>query len=77
MRRCCFLPALRVRVDELANLLAIDFKVGPIPKYREDWGVKNPLKAVLFMCSALLSVVDVNNSQVLQFSHYSVREGNS
>ena len=36
--------------------------------------MKNPLKAVLSTCSTLLSVVDVNNSQVLQFSHYSVRE---
>jgi hypothetical protein len=36
------------------------------------WGVKNPL--VLSTCTALLSVVDLNNSQVLQFLHYSVSE---
>ena len=47
-----------LRVEELAELLAFDFKVGPIPKFRENWRVEDPVGAVLSICSSLLAIVD-------------------
>jgi hypothetical protein len=36
-----------LRVEELAELLAFDFKAGPIPKFLEDWRLEDPVDAVL------------------------------
>ena len=47
-----------LRVEELAELLAVDFKAGPIPKFHEDWRVEDPVGAVLSTCSSLLAIVD-------------------
>jgi ankyrin repeat protein len=63
-----------LRVEELAELLAFDFKAGPIPKFHEDWRLEDPVDAVLSACSSLLVVVDVKGSPVIQFSHFSVKE---
>jgi hypothetical protein len=59
---CVAVASCPLRVDELADLLAIDFKADRFRNIARIWGVKNPL--VLSTCSALLSVVDLNNSQV-------------
>jgi len=72
--QCVAVASRPLRVEELADFLAFDFSAGPIPKFREDWRVKNPVDAVLSTCSPLLSCVDVNGSQVIQFSHLSVKE---
>jgi hypothetical protein len=37
-----------------------------------DWAMRK--EAVLSVCSNLISVVDVNGSQIVQFSHFSVKE---
>ena len=73
-----------LRVEELADLLAFDFKAGPIPKFQEDWRLEDPVHAVLSTCSSLLTVVDggyydreegqFRPGEVVQFSHYSVKE---
>jgi len=63
-----------LRVGELAEFLAFDFKAGQIPTFREDWRLEDPVDAVLSTCSTLLSLVNVENSQVIQFSHFSVKE---
>ncbi len=60
-------------VEELAELLAFDFKAGQIPKFREDWRVEDPIEAVLSTCSTLLSLVHIYDSPVIQFSHFSVK----
>jgi hypothetical protein len=60
-----------LRVKELAELLAFDFEAAPIPKFREDWRLEDPVKAVLSRCSSLLAIVDGN---IIQFSHFSVQE---
>jgi ankyrin repeat protein len=64
------------RVEELAELLAFDFKAGPIPKFREDWRMEDPVHAVLSTCSSLLAIVDGGrpSGKVIQFSHFSVKE---
>ena len=70
-----------LRVEELAEFLAFDFKAGRIPKFREDWRLQDPVEAVLSTCSTLLSLVNFHNSHVnfhnspvIQFSHFSVKE---
>jgi ankyrin repeat protein len=63
-----------LRVEELAELLAFDFKAGPIPKFHEGWRLEDPVDAVLSACSSLLAVVEVEGSSVIQFSHFSVKE---
>ena len=70
-----------LRVGELAEILAFDFKAGPIPEFREDWRLEDPVDAVLSTCSTLLATVDGGESivgepigNVIQFSHFSVKE---
>jgi len=67
-----------LRVEELAELLAFDFEVGPIPKFREDWRLEDPIHAVLSICPSFLAiVVDAGfhfHHKVVQFSHFSVKE---
>ena len=63
-----------LRVKELAELLAFDFKAGPIPEFHVDWRLEDPVDAVLSVCSSLLVVIDVEGSPIIQFSHFSVKE---
>src|SRR5216684_3377487 len=65
-----------LRIKELAELFAFDFKAGLIPKLHEDWRLEDPADAVLSACSTLLSVVDGGHrlGNVIQFSHFSVKE---
>jgi hypothetical protein len=72
--QCVAVASRPLHVEELAELLAFDFEAGPIPKFREDWCLEDPVEAVLSTCSTLLSLVNVKNSQVIQFSHCSVKE---
>jgi len=71
---CVAIASRPLQVEELAEILAFDFE-GPIPAFREDRRLKNPVQAVLSTCSTLLSLVeDRYHSQVVQFAHFSVKE---
>ena len=73
----CLTVAIRpLRVDELAEILALDFDVaeGMTPKLNTDWRWKDRQRAVLSACSSLITVVDDGDSHVIQFSHFSVKE---
>jgi ankyrin repeat protein len=61
-------------VEELAEFLAFDFTERLIPKFREDWRLEDPADAVLSTCPTFLSLVNSHHSQVIQFSHFSVKE---
>ena len=73
-----------LRVEELSDILAFDFKAGPIPTFHEDWRVEDPVNAVLSTCSSLLATVDGQYlsqddgrfvvGKFIQFSHLSVKE---
>ena len=65
-----------LRVEELTELLAFDFKAGPIAKFPEGWRQEDPVNAVLSTCSSMLSIVDggYHYGNVIQFSHFSVKE---
>jgi hypothetical protein len=71
----CLTVAVRpLRIDELADLLAIRFDDGQIPRYHADWQSEDAQEAVLSACSSLIAVVNVDGSPVVQFSHFSVKE---
>jgi hypothetical protein len=74
----CLTVALRpLRVDELAEVLAIDFDApahGGIPQLNPHWRWADHHQAVLSTCSSLIAIVDEGDSKVVQFSHYSVKE---
>jgi hypothetical protein len=42
---CVTVTSRPLRVEELEEFLAFDFEAGPIPKFREDWRVEEPLEA--------------------------------
>jgi len=74
----CLTVAMRpLRVEELAEVLAVDFdaaRQGRIPKLNPDWRWADQHQAVLSTCSSLIAIVDEGDSQVVQFSHFSVKE---
>jgi len=72
--QCVVVASRPLRVEELAELLAFDFKTVPIPKFHESWRPKDPAYEVLSTCSSLLAIINVGGSSVIQFSHFSVKE---
>jgi len=61
-------------VDELAEVLAIQFDAGTLPDYDGTLRPEDSEEAILSTCSSLVTIVNVNGSPVVQFSHFSVRE---
>ena len=71
----CLVAAIRpLRVEELAEVLAIDFDVKGIPKLNPSWRWENQEQALLSSCSSLITIVNADNSRVVQFSHFTVKE---
>jgi ankyrin repeat protein len=74
----CLTVAVRpLRVEELAEVLAVDFGTGACggtSKLNPDWRWDDQQQAVLSTCSSLISIVDEKDFQVVQFSHFSVKE---
>jgi len=71
----CLSESIRpLRVEELADILAIEFEAGPTPKYHMNWRPENPEEEVLSICSSLITIVDMDGSRVVRFSHFSVKE---
>jgi hypothetical protein len=73
----CVAFAIRpLRVEELAEILTFDFAAARagIPTFHVDWRPEDQEKAVLSLCSSLITVVDDRGSRVVQFSHISVKE---
>jgi hypothetical protein len=71
----CLTVSIRpLRVVELAEVLAIRFEADGHPEYNADWRLRNAEEAVLSVGSSLISVVNVDGSKVVQFSHFSVKE---
>jgi ankyrin repeat protein len=71
----CLVVAVRpLRVEELAELLAFDFNTEGIPKLNLDWRWEDQEEAVMSACSSLVVIVKDGDSQIVQFSHFSVKE---
>jgi len=73
--QCLTIAVRPLRVEELAEVLAVDFgTTGGIPKLNEDLRWEDQEQAVLSACSSLIAVVMDGGSRVVQFSHFSVKE---
>jgi len=74
----CLTVAVRpLRIAELAEVLAVDFGTtsgGKTSTLNPDWRWEDQEQAVLSICSSLIAVVDKDGDQVIQFSHFSVKE---
>jgi ankyrin repeat protein len=72
----CLVVATRpLLVEELAEVLAVDFDSDEeIPKLNPDWRWEDEEEALLTACSSLIAIVDTDESRVVQFSHFSVKE---
>jgi ankyrin repeat protein len=71
----CLVAAIRpLRVEELAEIFAIEFDPEVAPQLSEGWRPENPEEAVLSACSTLISIIEAKGSKIVQFSHFSVKE---
>ena len=72
----CLVVAVRpLRVDELAEVLAVDFDdADGIPKLNPKWRWEDEEQALFASCSSLIAIVESDETRVVQFSHFSVRE---
>jgi ankyrin repeat protein len=72
----CLVVAIRpLRVEELAEVLAVDFgNEEGIPNLNPNWRWEEQEQALLTSCSSLIAIVEANESRIVQFSHFSVKE---
>jgi ankyrin repeat protein len=72
--RCLAVSIRPLRVEELAEILAIRFPKATHPTFNTAWRPENAEEAVLSACTSLISIVDREGHRVVQFSHFSVKE---
>ena len=75
--QCLTVATRPLRVDELAEILALDFDEADegIPVLNKEWRSDDKQQAVLSMCSSLIVVVDgFFGTRLVQFAHFSVKE---
>ncbi|KAH9061914.1 hypothetical protein EDB87DRAFT_1560217, partial [Lactarius vividus] len=72
--QCLAVSVRPLRVEELAEILAVRFGPGAVPQFNVGWRLGDAEEAVLSACSSLITIVNVNGSRIVQFSHFSVRE---
>jgi hypothetical protein len=72
----CLVAAVRpLRVEELAEVLAVDYDDEEgIPRLNPNWRWEDQEQALLTSCSSLIAIVESDDSRVVQFSHFSVKE---
>jgi len=72
--RCLAVSIRPLRVEELAEILAVQFDEAESPTFNADWRPENAEETVLSVCSSLIAVVERGGQQIVQFSHFSVKE---
>ena len=73
----CMVAAIRpLRVEELAELFAIEFGANNVPNLVAGWRPENPEEALLSTCSTFITTIDDGGEglKIVQFSHFSVKE---
>jgi hypothetical protein len=71
----CLAVSIRpLRVEELADILAVQFGTVAPPVFNANFQPLDAEDAVLSACSSLISIIDVDGSRVVQFAHFSVKE---
>src|SRR6266404_3007385 len=72
---CCLSVSIRpLRVEELAEILAVESDSTAVPSFNEDLRPPDAEEALLSACSSLIAIVDREGGQIVQFSHFSVKE---
>jgi len=72
--RCLTVSIRPLRVDELTEILAIQFDEEASPTFDAAWHPENAEEAAISACSSLIAIIDKGGRQVVQFSHFSVKE---
>jgi Ankyrin repeats (3 copies) len=73
--QCLVVTVRPLRVEELAEVIAFDFDdVEGLPKLNTSWRWDDQEQALLSSCSSLIDIVVAEDSRVVQFSHFSVKE---
>ena len=72
--QCLLVAARPLRVEELAEVLALEFNAEGIPKLNLGWRWEDKEEAVISACSSLVMIVKDGDSRDVQFSHFSVKE---
>jgi len=71
----CLVAAIRpLRVEELAEIFAIEFHPDAVPNLMEGWRPEDAEDTVLSACSTLIAIIENTDSKIVQFSHFSVKE---
>jgi hypothetical protein len=72
--QCLAVSIHPLQLDDLAEILAIRFNSDSMPNYNTGRRSGEAKADLLSACSSLITVANVNGSQVVQFSHSSVKE---
>jgi ankyrin repeat protein len=72
--QCLVISVRPLRVEELAEVFAILPNTELTPGFNIGWRPEDPEAFILSACSTLVSIVNVWDGKVVQFSHFSVRE---
>ena len=72
--KCLSVSIRPLRVEELAEIFAVQFDATAPPSFNKDLRPLDAEEAVLSACSSLIAIVNREGSQVVQFSHFSVKE---
>jgi hypothetical protein len=72
--RCLMVSIRPLRVEELAEILAIQFDEEALPTFNTDWRPAYAEETIMSVCSSLIAIADRGGHQVVQFSHFSVKE---
>jgi hypothetical protein len=71
----CLAVSIRpLRVEELAEILAVQFDATAPPSFNEDLRPLDAEEAVLSACSSLVTIVNSEGGKVAQFSHSSIKQ---
>ncbi|KAI0298814.1 ankyrin repeat-containing domain protein [Russula brevipes] len=71
----CLIASVRpLRVEELVETLALRFGQAASPKSKKGQYPKDPEDAAFSACSNLVTVVGAEDSQIVQFSHFTVKQ---
>ena len=72
--QCLVVSKRQLHVEELAELFAIQPNAETIPTFDAGLRPENPEEYVLSACSTLVVIINVHGRNIVQFSHFSVRE---
>ena len=65
--RCLMVSVRPLRVEELAEVLAVQFDEEALPTFNMDWRPTYAEEMIMSICSSLITIVDRGGHQVVQF----------